>query len=162
MKRKLSAFVTILVALAGLLVVAAPVHAASTQGTATQAVSALGVKSAWYRPADGPRESDGCRINLDGPLDPLLVCGSQYTIIEWWDGRWEVFGLGTDRQIWHTWQTAPGSAYIPWTALGGYQLNSWGVGLKDSVPTIIVRGGNGVDYCKRFNGNGGWYDWFAC
>ena len=161
MKRTFSAFVTILIALAGLLVLSGPARAAGTDGTAPNSASAPSVYDAWYRIASGPQESGGCRVDLDGPIDPLLVCGSYYTIVNWTDGRWEVFGLGTDRQIWHTYQTAPGSAYTPWYSMGGYQLNAYGVTLWDYTPTLYVYGQDLNPYCKRYNGNG-WDNWAPC
>ena len=38
------------------------------------------------------------------------------------DGRLEVFARGTDRALWHIWQTAPGNGWSSWASLGGVLL----------------------------------------
>ena len=35
------------------------------------------------------------------------------------DGRLEVFVRGTDKALWHIWQTAPNSGWSSWASLGG-------------------------------------------
>jgi len=39
------------------------------------------------------------------------------------DGRLEGFVRGTDRALWHIWQTAPNGGWSGWSSLGGTLLS---------------------------------------
>jgi hypothetical protein len=59
--------------------------------------------------------------------------GSKITSVRNEDGRLEVFVIGTDNQIWHTWQMAPNSGWSYWYALGGNMTG---------LPAEVVSGAN--------------------
>ncbi|MFI9105417.1 hypothetical protein ACIGXA_33390 [Streptomyces fildesensis] len=164
MKSKLRAFMTVLAVLAGLFVFSGPAQATGRNDVAPRGVASTNGLQGWAnRVADGPREGDGCRIHLEGPTDPLLVCGSWYAVATWADDRTEVFGLGTDSRVWHTYQTSWNSGFTPWGVLGGHDLNpSYGVTVQTNDPIIQVLGGDNRFWCKQYNGHGGWDEWISC
>jgi hypothetical protein len=60
-------------------------------------------------------------IELQG--DPAMIVSH--------DGRLEVYALGSDRAIWHAWQTTPNGAWSGWDSLGGNCTSSPTIGIND-------------------------------
>jgi hypothetical protein len=46
------------------------------------------------------------------------------------DGRLEIFALGSDRALWHNWQTAPNSGWAGWSSFGGFLGTNPAVGVN--------------------------------
>lgn len=45
------------------------------------------------------------------------------------DGRLEVFGVDTDRAVWHKWQTVPHAGpWSGWNSLGGFLIDDTAIG----------------------------------
>lgn len=106
------------------------------------------VPAAWPLPT-GVRESGS----------PTVVANS--------DGRLEAFILGSDCQIYHTWQSTSGagSAWNPWVSLGGCgSSNPIAVRGPDGTVQVFVLGGNGNIWHSWETSPGsdssfsGWYD----
>jgi len=67
------------------------------------------------------------------------------------DGRLEVFGLGTDKALWHIWQTAPHSRpWSPWASLGG---------VLTSEPAAVDNSDGRLEVFARGTDNALWHIW---
>jgi hypothetical protein len=77
------------------------------------------------------------------------------------DGRLEVFVRGTDKALWHAWQTSPGGAWSPWRSLGGQLSSKPGVGVNaDGRLEVFARGtDNALWHTAQTSPNGGWSAW---
>jgi hypothetical protein len=75
-------------------------------------------------------------------------------------GRLEVFARGTDRALWHKWQTAPNNGWSGWGSMGGW-IDRLAVGRNaDGRLEVFVRGSNGALYHKwQTAPNDGWSGW---
>ncbi len=75
------------------------------------------------------------------------------------DGRLEVFALGTDRSVWHIWQTAPNNGWSGWDGLGGSFTTPPVVGINaDGRLEVFVRGDDGALYHNwQMIPNNGWH-----
>lgn len=75
------------------------------------------------------------------------------------DGRLEVFIIGTDDAIWHSWQTASGG-WASWSSLGGSVRKFCVEANKDgSLELFTLDRGGGVSHCWQTSPNGGWSNW---
>jgi hypothetical protein len=82
-------------------------------------------------------------------------------------GLWQLWVVGTDGHVYETWLNsgAPGSAFGPWTSLGGIARSPIDVVDLGSWVDILVTGTNGLTYEKNYNFNipSGWWpsqtDW---
>jgi len=88
----------------------------------------------------------GVTITSDDPFNSkasTVACNS--------DGRLEVFGVGTDRALWHMWQEAPHAGpWSNWSSLGG------GI---DSFPAVAVNVDGRLEVFVRGNDNALWHMW---
>ena len=57
------------------------------------------------------------------------------------DGRLELFLVGSDVQLWHIWQTAPGNGWSDWTSHG----RPLGLGFAGTAGLAIASGGTGSE-----------------
>ncbi|HEU4595812.1 MAG TPA: S8 family serine peptidase, partial [Pyrinomonadaceae bacterium] len=75
-------------------------------------------------------------------------------------GRLEVFVRGSDRALWHKWQTAPNNGWSGWQSLGGW-IDRLEMGQNaDGRLEAFVRGSNGALYHKwQLSPGGGWSNW---
>src|SRR5262249_54562662 len=76
------------------------------------------------------------------------------------DGRLEVFARGTDKGLWHIWQSAPNNGWSSWDSLGGViDMLSVGNNWDGSLQTFV----QGTDLALWSNGqtapNNGWSGW---
>ena len=76
------------------------------------------------------------------------------------DGRLEVFVRGSDKALWHIWQTAPNNGWSGWSSLGG-SISDPAVGRnKDGRIEVFVRGSDGaLWHIWQTAPNNGWSGW---
>jgi acylphosphatase len=75
--------------------------------------------------------------------DSCAVCNS--------DGRLEVFGVGSDRAVWHNWQKAPHSGpWSGWASLGG---------VVTSDPAVFINSDGRLELFARGADNALWHNW---
>jgi len=91
----------------------------------------------------------GLSITSDNPFGNWLprvsgvACNS--------DGRLEVFGIGTDNALWHTWQAAPHSGpWSGWASLGG---------VITSDPAVFDNSDGRLEVFARGTDNALWHIW---
>ncbi len=88
----------------------------------------------------------GVTLTSDDPFNgkaATVVCNS--------DGRLEVFGVGTDKALYHLWQTVEHSGpWSPWSSLGG------GI---DSFPALAVNSDGRLEVFVRGDDNALWHMW---
>ncbi|MFI1585059.1 hypothetical protein [Embleya sp. NPDC020630] len=107
--------------------------------------------------------TDGCPWSTPGgPAEGTFLCGSRIQPVSWADGRDEYFGLGTDRQVWHSYQYSAGGAWSPWGRLGNSNNVRDGVDGWFSGGALIVQvlGGDNRYWCNVYSG--GWSNWGLC
>ncbi len=74
------------------------------------------------------------------------------------DGRLEVFGVGTDGQPYHNWQTSPGGAWSGWSGMGEKITTAMGVGVNnDGRLEVFGVGTDGQPYHNWQTSPGGDY-----
>ena len=67
------------------------------------------------------------------------------------DGRLELFGVGTDRALWHIWQTAPHAGpWSAWSSLGG---------VLTDIPAVAVNTDGRIEVFVRGTDNALWHIW---
>lgn len=84
--------------------------------------------------------------------------------LDWRDGRQEYVALGSDRQVWHSYQYSASGSWSTWGLLGNSNniQDISGGWFTAGNPTVKVLGGNGGYWCNTFNGIGTWTNWYAC
>jgi hypothetical protein len=127
------------------------------------------------RPAEG---SGACYItppDYGGGAGPTGagICGTNPQELIWpggtvatQGGRHEIFVVGLDRAIWHTYQTSPGGPWTGWTSLGGYANDGiWQIApaLTPGIATfplwdMEVRGLDDNLWCIEWT-DSGWSGW---
>ncbi|WP_327233713.1 hypothetical protein OG349_06720 [Streptomyces sp. NBC_01317] len=105
-----------------------------------------------------------CNISFtgNGPAAAVVLCGSIVSRLDWPDGRYEFVVIGSDRQIWHSYQYSANGSWSTWATLGNsnnVQDGAW-AWFSGGNPTVQVLGGNGGYWCDTFNGS--WSNWYAC
>jgi len=86
------------------------------------------------------------------------------------DGRLELFMVGTDRQLWHEWQTAPNSGWSRWESLGsppaglsGFGAPALGsnaaIGPAGRLEVFVVGEDGSWWHRWQIAPNGGWAGW---
>ncbi|MET9697855.1 hypothetical protein ABZY31_13150 [Streptomyces sp. NPDC006529] len=110
--------------------------------------------------------SAACDVSFtgNGPAAAVVLCGSIVRRLDWPDGRYEFVVIGSDRQIWHSYQFGANSSWSTWGTLGNssnVQAGVW-AWFSGGNPTVQVLGGNGGYWCNTFNGNGTWTNWYGC
>ena len=68
----------------------------------------------WQVTPNGPW---GAWASLGKPPGPVFITTPLVSAND--DGRLEAFVIGSDRALWHIWQTAPGAPWGGWASLGG-------------------------------------------
>lgn len=110
------------------------------------------------------RAGNDCIRNFgpSGPAPALVPCDSKYVPVAWSDGRHEFFVLGTDRQVWHSYQYSAGGAWSTWATLGDSNNIQNGVYGWFSSGALIVQvlGGDNQYWCNVYSG--GWSNWHVC
>ena len=88
----------------------------------------------------------GVTITSDDPFNSqasTVACNS--------DGRLEVFGIGTDRALWHLWQTAPHAGpWSSWASLSGVVI---------SYPAVALNSDGRLEVFARGTDNALWHIW---
>jgi acylphosphatase len=88
----------------------------------------------------------GVTIASDDPFNSqasTVACNS--------DGRLEVFGVGTDRALWHMWQTAPHAGpWSSWSSLNGVVI---------SFPAVALNSDGRLEVFVRGTDNALWHIW---
>jgi hypothetical protein len=109
--------------------------------------------------------SGNCSLTPINPTGPAGtgICGTNPQEIVWPDGRKEIFVVGTDRAIWHTYQSVAGGSWSPWFSFGGYANDGvWvtfdGIVNGSVLVVIQVRGNNDQLYCQQHTASG-WSGW---
>jgi peptidoglycan hydrolase-like protein with peptidoglycan-binding domain len=75
------------------------------------------------------------------------------------DGRLEIFVRGTDRAVWHKWQS---NGWSGWHSLGGRITSNIGVGQnKDGRLEVFARGTDNALWHKWQKTGGGWSGWHS-
>jgi hypothetical protein len=123
------------------------------------------VPASWLKrtPTVGHSSYGGnCTINIPGVPAGAYICGTHILGWVWSDGRQELFVVGTDNQVYHTFQTSNGGPWTQWYSFGGSA--SQGVFLLDTKPTFAVVGGGNSLYCQYpYPPNpSGWSGWVFC
>lgn len=113
-----------------------------------------------------PAAGGACDYVFPGnaPTNAVYLCGTQIIRLNWPDGRYEYVLIGSDRQVWHSYQYSAGGSWSVWGTLGNshdVQGGVWGW-FSGGNPTVQVLGGDGGYWCNTFNGNGTWTNWYGC
>jgi hypothetical protein len=75
-------------------------------------------------------------------------------------GRLEVFARGSDRAVWHMWQTAPNNGWSAWDSLGGWVDIIRSARNADGRLELFVRGSDGAIWHNwQTAPNNGWSGW---
>jgi len=104
-------------------------------------------KSSAY--ADLVAAAKAVAVTSDNPFgrwlekDFAAICNS--------DGRLEVFGVGSDRAVWHIWQTAPHAG--PWSGWGSLG------GVVTSDPSVFINSDGRLELFARGTDNALWHNW---
>jgi hypothetical protein len=80
------------------------------------------------------------------------------------DQRLEVFGVGTDNNVWHIWQTAPNNGWSGWGSLGipGPGTNfllAIGNNQDGRIELFAIGTDSNLWHCWQTAPNNGWSDW---
>ncbi|GAA2990639.1 hypothetical protein GCM10010519_25380 [Streptomyces lactacystinicus] len=102
-------------------------------------------------------------VHDGAPAAPYL-CGTRVTRLIWSGNRIEYVLVGTDRRIWHTYQTTANGPWSSWDLLGDSSDVQDGVWVLDynSSPLLWLTGSNGGQWCNTINSSGTWTNWFSC
>ncbi|MFF8770815.1 hypothetical protein [Kitasatospora sp. NPDC015120] len=108
----------------------------------------------------------GCLALFDdgAPAAPIL-CDTEARDIDWPDGRREWVMVGSDRQVWHTYQFSANGSWSTWSVLGsasGVRGGVWRWYSTLSTPVVKVYGSDSNYWCNTIGGNGTWTDWYTC
>ncbi|MFF2656217.1 hypothetical protein ACFVUH_02510 [Kitasatospora sp. NPDC058032] len=111
--------------------------------------------------------AEGCPVALEwGAPTVITLCGTTVRGWTWPDGRHEHAAVGSDRQVWHTFQTSPNGPWSPWTVFGSASnvLDGVGTAYVNGVRAVSVLGSDGLYWCNSLdvNGSGVWTDWHHC
>ena len=75
-------------------------------------------------------------------------------------GRMEVFARGTDKAVWHLWQTAPSNGWSGWASLGGWVDIIRSARNADGRLEMFARGSDKAVWHRwQTAPNNGWSDW---
>ncbi|MFD5433519.1 hypothetical protein ACFWJ4_15375 [Kitasatospora sp. NPDC127067] len=99
-----------------------------------------------------------------GAPSTWALCDTKVRAWQWTDGRYEYALVGTDRRVWHTYQTTANGSWASWTPLGDSSDVQDGVWLEISsgLPVVQVLGSNGSFWCNSINSSGAWTNWYIC
>jgi hypothetical protein len=110
------------------------------------------------------RPASICPITKGGKVG-LYICEYGVERVTF-NGREHYFVVGSNRQIYYTWQLQPGgSAFSNWTTLGGQGYSHVDVSVVSTGLNVQVVGYNGSAfrwYCKDYRIGSGWHPWFGC
>ncbi|NNG23209.1 S8 family serine peptidase [Telluria aromaticivorans] len=77
-------------------------------------------------------------------------------------GRMEVFARGTDKAVWHLWQTAPSNGWSGWASLGGWVDIIRSARNADGRLEVFARGADKAVWHRwQTAPNNGWSDWHS-
>lgn len=119
----------------------------------------------WHTWQTSPNNGWAAWSSMRGNLPPHIrfadTLGSRPAIIRNFDGRLEVFALGSDRAIWHIWQTAPNGGWSGWESLGGRCRSDPTVEINDNgrLEIFVVGEDNGLHHQWQRVPNGLWSGW---
>ncbi|MCX5129393.1 hypothetical protein ABT024_36740 [Streptomyces sp. NPDC002812] len=104
-----------------------------------------------------------CGINVGGHQG-YYICEYEPTLVQWPDGHYQWFVVGTDNHVYDSHQLSPGSSsWGPWHDLGGVAKSGVDVTyLSSSRIDLKVWGTYNGYWCKRWTGSGGWTNWWDC
>jgi len=75
-------------------------------------------------------------------------------------GRMEVFARGTDKAVWHLWQTAPSNGWSSWASLGGWVDIIRSARNADGRLEVFARGSDKAVWHRwQTAPNNGWSEW---
>jgi len=75
-------------------------------------------------------------------------------------GRMEVFARGTDKAVWHLWQTAPSNGWSGWASLGGWVDIIRSARNADGRLEVFARGSDKAVWHRwQTAPNNGWSEW---
>jgi hypothetical protein len=119
--------------------------------------------------------SGACAIIPPGGPLGYGICGTNPQELNWGGkcgGRLEIFVVGIDRAIWHTYQTSACGPWTDWSSFGGYandgiwQIDPSGVsdiatcfGSGPCGPVMEVRGSDDNLWCMGWTPSTGWSGW---
>ncbi|MER7707793.1 hypothetical protein ABTX81_33480 [Kitasatospora sp. NPDC097605] len=108
---------------------------------------------------------DGCTTPLPlGAPTVIRLCGTVVHGWQWPDGRNEWVAVGSDRQVWHTFQSSAGGSWSSWAVFGSASGVLDGVvgSVTNGIPLVGVLGSDGYAWCNTIGANGMWTDWQHC
>jgi hypothetical protein len=78
------------------------------------------------------------------------------------NGRMEVFARGTDKAVWHLWQTAPNNGWSGWASLGGWVDIIRSARNADGRLEVFARGSDKAVWHRwQTAPNNGWSEWHS-
>ncbi|MFD3541439.1 hypothetical protein ACFWUQ_18345 [Streptomyces sp. NPDC058662] len=123
--------------------------------------TALAVGTLFAAPATASAST--CGINAGGHQG-YYICEYPPTLVQWPDGHYQWFVVGTDNHVYDSTQLGAGSPnWGAWYDLGGVAKSSVEVTyLTSSRIDLRVWGTYSGYWCKRWTGSGGWTNWWDC
>jgi len=108
-------------------------------------------------------QASTCSI-VAGGSQGYYICEYQPTLVQWPDGHYQWFVVGTTHHVYDSYQISPGSStWSNWRDLGGYALSAVDVDYLSSTRIdISVIGTYNGWWCKRWTSSGGWTSWWDC
>jgi subtilisin family serine protease len=75
---------------------------------------------------------------------------------------WEVFARGSDRALWHQWQTAPNGGWAGWYSLGGW-IDALAVGSNADrrLEAFVTGSDSALWHNWQTTPSGGWSGWYS-
>jgi hypothetical protein len=99
--------------------VGALAHVVGTNADGRQELFAVGEDGAlWQKWQTAPNGGWSEWLGRGRPAGDVRLSTDQFTVGRNADGRQELFGVGSDGEIWQTWQTAPNGGWSHWQKLG--------------------------------------------
>jgi hypothetical protein len=100
----------------------------------------------------------------DGPWEFREVVGGIHrdlTALARADGRFEVYGVGTDGGIWRSWQPADSWIWSPWESLGGSAKNLAAASDSERAALFYFAADDVLTYAFRDGADGAWSEWVS-
>ncbi|MFD5436278.1 hypothetical protein ACFWJ4_29545 [Kitasatospora sp. NPDC127067] len=100
----------------------------------------------------------------DGASAVPRLCGTVAYGWIWGDGRHEWVLVGSDQQVWHTFQTSANGSWSTWATPGTSSGVKGGVlgQFVNGIPTVAVLGSDDLPWCNTINSSGVWTNWYSC
>jgi hypothetical protein len=127
------------------------------------AIAALGMALFVTPAASAASVQSNCGINVGGHPGQY-ICEYPPSLVQWPDGHYQWFVVGTDSAVYDTYELAPGSStWSNWRNLGGVARSGVDVtALSSSRITIRVWGTYNGWWCKTWTASSDWGPWVDC